>query len=175
MADSALPFSHSFDLASLGENEKVVELKPSTRDRMAIAQWAGLEALDSFAATIRLRRAGDDRYEYEGSFAADVTQACVVTLVPVQAHLEGTVSRALRVVAQRGRRRVQEEEPETAGEDEIDTLPSGVLNLAAPVLEEFALAIDPYPRAPGAVFEPLPDPDKPANPFGALEKLKGKG
>jgi hypothetical protein len=45
--------------------------------------------------------------------------------------------------------------------------------LAAPLLEEVSLALDPYPKAPGAAFEVLPEPIEPAeNPFAVLEALK---
>jgi hypothetical protein len=40
-------------------------------------------------------------------------------------------------------------------------------------LEELSLALDPYPKAPGAAFEVPPEPPAPAdNPFAVLEALK---
>jgi uncharacterized metal-binding protein YceD (DUF177 family) len=169
------PFTHSFDLASLGEAERTIELKPSASERAAIASWAGIDALDAFSASVQLQREGTDAYAYEGSFQADVTQSCVVTLAPVKAHLEGEVTRRFRVVAQR-RRRTPEPEEAPEDDDETEVLPAGVLNLARPILEDFALAIDPYPRVPGAVFEAPQDEDqgeaRRENPFAALEKLK---
>ena len=48
-------------------------------------------------------------------------------------------------------------------------------DLAAPLLEEFLLALDPYPRAPGVVFEsPETGEVPPPNPFAVLKALKGK-
>lgn len=174
--DDHAPFSQSFDLGSLGEADRVVTLAPSEEERAGIAAWAGVNALDAFSANIRLRRTGSDTYSYEGSFVADVTQSCVVTLEPVHAHLEGMASREFLVMPQRARRRNEPgEEADEDGDTDIDTLPTNMLDLAAPILEEFALTIDPYPRAPGAVFEVPPDSDKPANPFAALQKLKPKG
>jgi uncharacterized metal-binding protein YceD (DUF177 family) len=176
MPDQPAPFTHSFDLASLGEAVKTVELKPNASERGAIAAWAGIEALKSLSASVRVRRDGTDTYAYEGTFSADITQSCVVTLAPVKAHIEGAVSRAFRVVPQRARRaRKPDDEAEMeieGSDDDTEVLPSGVLDLARPILEEFVLAIDPYPRAPGAVFEAPKDEDKRENPFAALEKLK---
>jgi len=178
-AFSQPPFSHSFDLASLGESERTIALKPNATERAAMAKWAGIDALNAFSASVRLRHVGDDLYEYEASFNADVTQACVVTLGPVHAHLEGSVARLFRVVVPpRGRRRAPPAAPIEVvanDDDETEKLTSGVLDLAGPLLEEFVLAIDPYPRAPGAVFEAPSDQDKAANPFSALEALKHKG
>ena len=46
-------------------------------------------------------------------------------------------------------------------------------DLAGPLLEEFVLEIEPYPRAEGVAYVPPDDPgDKPENPFAALKGLK---
>jgi len=45
--------------------------------------------------------------------------------------------------------------------------------VAGPLLEELSLALDPYPKAPGAVFgAPAEESDASENPFAVLEKLK---
>ena len=54
--------------------------------------------------------------------------------------------------------------------EEIDSLH---YDLAAPLIEEFVLAIDPYPRAPGVAFEgPQEAQDRPESPFAVLKGLK---
>ena len=54
-------------------------------------------------------------------------------------------------------------------------LPSPHVDLAAPLLEELTLALDPYPRAPGVAFAALKDEAAPtANPFAVLAKLKAR-
>jgi len=57
--------------------------------------------------------------------------------------------------------------------EEIESL---TYDLAAPLLEEFSLAIDPYPRAPGVAFEPQSDRAQKGEegPFAALKALKGR-
>ena len=43
-------------------------------------------------------------------------------------------------------------------------------------MEEFLLAIDPYPRAPGVAFQPPEGmADKPESPFAVLKGLKSGG
>jgi uncharacterized metal-binding protein YceD (DUF177 family) len=43
------------------------------------------------------------------------------------------------------------------------------------VADHLSLALDPFPRAPGAVYEPAPEPaDAKPNPFAALAGLKGR-
>jgi len=58
------------------------------------------------------------------------------------------------------------------GEDAPDEIDSPVYDLGTPLREEFALAIDPYPRAPGVAFESPADEDVPESPFAVLGKLK---
>jgi len=46
-------------------------------------------------------------------------------------------------------------------------------DLAAPLVEELVLAIDPYPRAPGVEFAPPEDGEQaPESPFAVLKGLK---
>ena len=54
-----------------------------------------------------------------------------------------------------------------------ETIVSLDYDLAAPLLEEFALAIDPYPRKAGAAFAVPAEPDDaPESPFAVLKTLK---
>ncbi len=178
MTQQPAPFSRSFDLGSLGSEERVVELVPNGSERDAIAVWAGLEGLEGLTATVRVKRTGNDHYDYRATFAANVVQSCVVTLAPVRSTLEGAFERQYHVLPARARRLAPEEEVAT-GDDDVETLSTNTLDLAGPVLEELLLAIDPYPRAPDAEFESpkdeggeeLPRP----NPFAALKTLKDKG
>jgi uncharacterized metal-binding protein YceD (DUF177 family) len=161
-----------------------VSLEPRPAERLAIAQWLGIEALDSLKAVIQLSRGGDDEYAYRGHFEADVVQACVITLAPVPSHLSGEIGRKFQVLPRpsaRRRKSAIEAPPaipaiidlSAADEDSPELLVSPVLDLAAPLLEELSLALDPYPKAPGAAFEAPPEPLEPSdNPFAVLEKLK---
>ena len=57
-------------------------------------------------------------------------------------------------------------------EDTADEIESPVYDLGTPLREELALAIDPYPRAPGVAFEAPADDGQRESPFAALGKLK---
>src|SRR5262249_37897769 len=138
------------------------------------------ESLESLTATVRLKRRGEDHYIYEARFDADLVQACVVTLAPVPAHLTGEFRRDFRVrpKSQARRRKALESAPpavELTGseDDEEDWLDEPLIDVAAPILEELTLALDPYPRAPGAAFEtPQEERAAPDSPFAILERLK---
>jgi uncharacterized metal-binding protein YceD (DUF177 family) len=124
---------------------------------------------------VRLSRLDDDSYDYEAHFAAEIVQACVVTLDPVRSTHNGAFSRRYRVVAKAASRRSPRGlEPEADADDEIpEVVTSSIIDLAAPLLEELSLVLDPYPRAPGVAFEPLKEEPKTTdNPFAVLAKLK---
>ena len=72
-------------------------------------------------AVVKLTRAASDRYLYNGHFAADVVQACVVTLEPVPAHLEGDFERTFRLApvahgVRRGRKPFAGNDSRTSGD-----------------------------------------------------------
>jgi hypothetical protein len=57
-------------------------------------------------------------------------------------------------------------------EDPPEPLDSGHIDLAALAVEFLALALDPFPRKPGAVFADAPDVETEGGPFAALSALK---
>jgi hypothetical protein len=184
MNDSDTPFTAPLDLGTVRDRTVEVSLVPGPAERTRIAHWLGIEALDSLKAMIRLSRLSADEYAYRGHFEADVVQACVITLAPVPSHLSGEIGRKFKVLPRPStRRRKPAIEPppaipaiidlSVADEDSPELLDSPVLDLAAPLLEELSLGLDPYPKAPGAAFEVPPEPLAPAeNPFAVLETLK---
>jgi len=172
-----VPFSLLFDLGNVSDRGAEIAVAPNEAERAAIAAWIGATSIERFDATIRLSRQGSDTFAYEADFAADVVQACVVTLDPVRSHLEGAFKRQYRVLARPTRRRATASTiaiPD-ANDGDFEILASPHIDLAAPLLEELNLALDPYPRAPGVAFEaPKDEPGPTENPFAMLAKLKAQ-
>ncbi|MFC7539628.1 DUF177 domain-containing protein [Siccirubricoccus deserti] len=77
-----------------------------------------------------------------GRFTATVTQACIVTLEPVEQQMAESLAFRL----------LPPEQEEADGPEDLDEIacPDGVADLGEAVAEQLALALDPYPRAPGA-------------------------
>jgi uncharacterized metal-binding protein YceD (DUF177 family) len=110
-------------------------------------------------------------------FVADVTQSCIVTLEPVEAHVEGDFERRYLPNAEfkDGETASHEIHVDPDGEDPAEIL-GREIDLGEILVEELSLALDPYPRKPGVEFTPEQDTvAKPDNPFAVLAKLKGKG
>ncbi len=170
------PFSYPFDLSSLSERGGEVSFEIPAAAREAIAVLFEIDGIDAVSAVLRLARESTNEYVVEGSFRANVLQTCIVTLEPVRSSLSGEFTRRYRTVPQSRLRKIASDLEMVAGDDEIETLKGSSLDLAVPVLEELSLAIDPYPRAPGAEFIGGGD-DEPQeeNPFAVLQKLKGGG
>ncbi|HUO90590.1 MAG TPA: YceD family protein [Rhizomicrobium sp.] len=169
------PFSQHYDLGDLGRGGAQIEVAAHGEDLARIAQWAGVRAVEDFAAAVTLTRKSATQFALDADLVADIVQDCVVTLEPVRSRIEKPIHRELHV-AERVRLKPHESVPlgAGAGDDEVpEEIESLDYDLAAPLLEEFALAIDPYPRAPGAEFAASKEPEARAeNPFAVLKRLK---
>jgi hypothetical protein len=169
---SEFPITHPYELGRLSQAGDEVTIAPGKEDLERIANWAGIDAVDSLTAKIELRKLTATRFAFDADFVAGIVQSCVVTLEPVRTRIERRFSRDL-LLTPTAQHPVKEIDIAPVDEDGREEIASLRYDLAVPVLEELALAIEPYPRAPGVAFEPPPDPDAAeVHPFAALESLK---
>ncbi len=96
----------------------------------------------------------------------------MVTLEPVRSHLALDISRALHLAKFPASAKLAPQELSAASDEGPEEIQDSHYDVAGPLLEEFALAIDPYPRCPGVAFEPPADQDIAESPFGILKSLK---
>ena len=172
-----LPLSHPYNLARLGNAGDVVTFAADDAQRDAIARWADLLSLQQLDVQVTIRKLGPVRFGLDFQLGADVTQACVVTLEPVPARLDHHFRRELHFAGTTRHKPADELVPEVVldsledeGPEEISSLH---YDLAAPVLEEFVLSLEPYPRRPGVEFAPPSDGfQAPQSPFAVLKSLK---
>ena len=169
-----MPFSMIYNLNRLGQAGDKVAFSASDSERAALARHVDALDVSRFEARIDLQKVAPNHFAVTFDLTAEITQACVVTLEPLAAKLDRAFRRELHF--QPALRRVEKDVTIAAEDDdapeEIDSLH---YDLAGPLVEEFVLAIDPYPRAPGVEFQP-PDEgsDKPENPFAVLKALKSE-
>ena len=160
--------------AQRGTGPRTLEADEAARGR--IAQALGLDALLSLRAEMRTSP-WLDGVLIDGRWRARVRQTCGVTLEPFDSDLEGHIhvralpqgSAALGGPDEAG----GELDLDPEGEDPPDVLPDDRIDLAAYVVEDLSLAIDPFPRKPGVEFEAPERPGEPS-PFAVLAKLKGR-
>lgn len=175
---AVVEFSRPFNLRELGERPLQRSLEAGPEERAALAERFGLIGLERLSAELTLRRLrGGGVVRVAGRLAAAATQRCVVTLGPVPATLEQGFELDFRPFG--GREEVEVVlDPEV---EEPEPLEGDRLDLGELVAQQFALALDPYPRAPDAKLvqsnwgasdeEEVPSD----NPFAALASLKDRG
>jgi hypothetical protein len=169
------PLHHVFDLGGLSLAGSVVTVRAAGDELARLAEWAGVETVRAFAGTVDLRRVSQTRFNLEADLEADIVQRCVVTLEPVETRIARHIARELLLAP--NARPAEGELTLAAGDDDVpETIASLDYDIVAPLLEELVLAIDPYPRKPGAAFDPPAEPDDaPESPFGVLKTLKNQG
>lgn len=180
-----LEFSRPFGVTALAATGRVVDLEATPDERAALTERYGIVSLGLLTASVRVSPVGRT-VRAEGTLTADVEQICGVTAVPFVARVEHAFERfySTERVADAGKwdEDLQELELDPLADDPPDPIIDGRIDLGELVAEELALAIDPYPRIPGAEFVPPPDlappDDEPRegrqNPFAVLAGLKTK-
>lgn len=180
-------FERPYALDALRDRPVHHKIAAEPAERAALAKRFGLLTLDKLEAKLTLRRVRAGRaVRVEGKIAATLKQACVVSLQPVAQ----TVAEEFAVlfVPPEDLKPVPVDEngeidvAALAAEEELEeALPDGPIDLGELVAQEFAVAIDPYPRAENAEFQPQWGEPAPAavpegkiRPFADLKAKLGK-
>lgn len=154
------------------------ELEASAAERQAMADLAGVREILSAQACFDVVPKSGGRVQVTGHVRARVGQTCVVTLDPMESEIDEEVDlifapeaevRRLADLIEEGQD--DEEPPEVA--DPPEAIVNGIIDLGRIATDALFLAIDPYPRKPGVVFEAevtALDPED--HPFAALKALQ---
>lgn len=159
-----------------------VRIEATEAERAALAEAHDLVAVDAFVADLDVRRWRKDGVRIRGEVKAHIVQQCIVSLEPVPAELDVEVdavflpegSRLVRPLDDDGALIVDAEGP-----DIPETFAGGEIDVGAVAEEFFELAIDPYPRAPGADLGEIAGENdegegEAENPFAKLAGLRDK-
>lgn len=157
---------------SLRETGEVTITMDAPR-RAAIARRLDLESLDSLVATVS-HEAWLDGVRLRGRVEAEAGRLCGVSLEPFVERVD--VDLDVKIVPD-GSPNAPVPEAELVialdAEDPPDTAPGAGVDLGAYIVEALGLGLEPFPRAPGAVFE-FVDPKPEASPFNVLSFLAAK-
>lgn len=163
------PWRETVPFSELARGPVERRIAPDASQLPALAKQLGVDALESLVADVKVSPWLDGA-ELRGDFSARVVQTCGVTLEP----LENTVSGDFHVrLLPAGSPNLPSDDAELdiEADDPPDAIEGDEIDLAGYVVEYVALEIDPFPRKPGAVFEP-PQPEEEASPFAVLKRLK---
>ncbi|MFN3934313.1 YceD family protein [Parvibaculum sp.] len=151
--------------------------------RRRLAERLGIVELKRLTGVASLRPYRKEGLTLDCRFEADLVQSCVVTLEPVDEHVEEEFrqrylpAHLLDLPSAKAPENQREIAVDIEADDAPEAMVAGGVDVGEAVAERLALAIDPYPRKPGASFdtpaEALDDASETRpNPFAALEKLK---
>lgn len=171
-------FSRPIAIASIPAAglERSIAAEPG--ERAAIGEAYDIPEVRSLAAELAVTREPKGVIRVKGRVTAEIVQTCVVSLVPVEQAIDEEID--VRLVEAGGERAGQ---PRPAAEvmigpdepDPPDVLAGPSIDLGALALEHFLLAVDPYPRAPGAALPADVEPQPAAgsdSPFAVLAQLR---
>lgn len=155
-------FSRPVRVEPLPKDGLEQKIEANADERAALAKLNNLPAISKLSAQFRItkQRRG---VRVEGELAAVVTQTCVVSLEPFEAEIAEPIDvKFLPAGARKPSVDLSEEE------DDADEIVEGRVDLGALAAEFLTLALDPYPRKPGAAFAPPPLADDDGSPFAPL-------
>ena len=159
---------HPVLVAGLPAAGSDVTVRADAAQRAAIADRLRIPAVARLVCRYHLVPGQDGMVMARGVLEAEVTQVCVVSLDPFDSVLRDEFR--LRFVPLRGEDDAPELLDDPESDDEI-VYEGRLIDLGEAAVEQLALALDPYPRKPGAELPGLPQDDA-SGPFGALARLR---
>lgn len=173
---SESPVSFLANVARLPQKGLPVVVEADERQRAELASQHGLLSVERYRAELLVTAWKRHGVKVGGTVEADIVQECVVTLDPIESRISEEVS-ALYLpedskLGRQGFHTGGEILLDADGPDSPETFFGETIDVGALAEEFFELAIDPYPRKPGADIEPVEEGDKPGSPFARLAALK---
>jgi uncharacterized metal-binding protein YceD (DUF177 family) len=170
------PWRAFVNAAQIPEGGLHREIEADVAVREAMADLAGVREISSARAAFDLTPNRRGRVHVAGTVRARVGQTCVVTLDPIDSEIDETVD-LMFAPSEHIPQLADLAHEALASEAEIPDGPEpmvdGVIDLGRLATDVLLLAIDPYPRKPGAVFEPeVATADTEDHPFAALKALQ---
>ena len=167
-------FSRSFRLDEIGATPLSVAIEANEEECAALAQRFALLDITALSATAQIKTR-DHQYVAEGSFKAQVTQACVVTGERVPAKLNQRFK--LRFIDELAAAPTPELELNFDGYDDMP-LSGETIDLGEAVAQSVLLALEPFPRGPNAARHlreagVIAEGEEPRGAFAGLKNLLG--
>jgi uncharacterized protein DUF177 involved in 23S rRNA accumulation len=172
------PWRAPVAVAQIPETGLHRDIEASRGQREALAEVAGLREVLSAHASFDLTPKSGGRVHVAGQVHARVGQTCVVTLDPIENEIVEEIDLVFAPSEEIPELPDQVEDAEERDEeleipDPPEAIVNGIIDLGRIATDALFLGLDPYPRKPGAVFEPrivAADPED--HPFAALKNLR---
>jgi len=142
----------------------------------AVADVGGLREVLSVQASFDVTPKSGGRFHVAGHVRARIGQNCVVTLEEIENAIDEPIDLIFappEQIPQMAELVDEAEEGDEETPDPPEPIENGIIDLGRVATDALYLAVDPYPRKPGAVFEPVVEAADPEDhPFAALKALK---
>ena len=150
-------------LERVGHEGRETSIETDPAERAALAERMAIPAVLSLACSFHLTPHDDGRIAARGRLRARVTRVCVVSAE----EFDMDVDERFRVDFVPSGTESEDDVP-----DSVDEIPydGRSIDLGEAAAEQLGLALDPYPRMPGAEMPDLGEADP--NPFAALGRLR---
>jgi hypothetical protein len=152
------------------------DIEADAATRQAIATTADLREVLSAQASLDVTPKGGGRFQVTGRVRARIGQTCVVSLEAIENDIDEPIDVMFAPPEQIPEMADLVDENEEGDEETPDPpepIVNGFIDLGRLATDALFLAIDPYPRKPDVVFEPVVEaPDPEDHPFAALKALK---
>ena len=187
MRESAMPadfgqpeFSRPLAVERIAPTGTELTIEADREERDALARRFGIEAIHALTARFVAtpwRRGG---VQVRGEIAANVEQISVISLEPFTSEVGEEVVRYYQAETGPGHN-PPVLSVESLEDEEPDVISGGAIDLGEIAAESLALALDPYPRKAGEVFEDdaaqaaaetAADERREESPFAVLARLK---
>lgn len=174
------PFSYPVKVGHVSGNPVDVRLSADGQECAGLARLWDVLAVNGLSAEFQLQRWKRDGVRLKGRVVADVVQACVVTLEPVEEHIDETIEVIFVPEGSKLARIPTGADGEVLldpdGPDAPETFSGDTIDVGKVAAEHAALALDPYPKKPGVAFsghiESTAEEDARPSPFAALKDWK---
>lgn len=153
---------HTVPADRVGATGLEVTVVANETECAALARRMLVPEVLALRCTFRLVRLTADCVLAEGHLLAKVMRTCVISLDDFAAEIDERFRIRFVPAGQ------ESDDPDPETDDEIGYV-GGALDLGEAAAEQLALALDPYPRAPGAEL-PEFEADADASPFAALRR-----
>jgi hypothetical protein len=154
--DAISPVSFRANVTRLPLKGLPVVIDADEKRREALAAEHGLEAVVRYQADLLVTNWKRNGVKVAGRVTADIVQACVVTLEPIETHIDEEVSALFwpedSKLGRLGFSAANEIVLDAEGPDSPETFTGDSIDIGALAEEFFGLAIEPYPRKNNAAL-----------------------
>jgi Large ribosomal RNA subunit accumulation protein YceD len=173
---TADPWSVPVVVAQLPDTGLHRDIEADPAARASMADVAGLREVLSASASLDVTPQSGGRVHVTGCVRARIGQTCVVTLDPIENDIDEPIDLVFappEQIPQLSDLVDDAAESDVEIPDPPEPIVNGVVDLGRLATDAIFLAVDPYPRRPDAVFEPLIEAADPMDhPFAALKALQ---